>query len=103
MQPVELVGKVIRFKQNKVVRDMLDFCTPLGFDLNKIVGSGEYSQDDMEQFYQLIGYSISGFHELNMVSDETAQKASILAKMINPKAGGCRDTGCEIHIGVEKA
>lgn len=102
MQPVGLVDGVMRFKRNKIVDDLLTFATPKGFDMNFIVGSGNYTQDDMEQFAQLIGYSICGFHEIPYVSDETAQNASILAKIVSPKSGGCRDRGCEIHIGVER-
>lgn len=102
MQSLHLKNGVMRFKDNAIVSDMLDFATPKGFDMNHIVGSGKYSQDDMEQFAQLIGYSICGFHEIPYVSDETAQNASILANIVSPKSGGCRDRGCEIHIGVER-
>ncbi len=102
MQPVQLVNNVMRFKRNAIVDDLLDFATPKGFDMNHIVGSGKYSQDDMEQFAQLIGFSIDGFHEISYVSDETAKLASIVAKTISPKSGGCRDEGCEIHTGVER-
>ena len=72
MQPVGLVDGVMRFKRNKIVDDLLAFATPKGFDMNFIVGSRNYTQDDMEQFAQLIGYSICGFHEIPYVSDETA-------------------------------
>lgn len=66
-----------RFQENKIVRYLLDNG---GIDLNKIcaVSAGlGFSQDDMEQFMQLIGYSLNGFSELSYVSDiavETAYK-----------------------------
>lgn len=100
-QPMVLKGGVLRFRENKIVSDLLDFATPLGFDMNHIAIK-EYSQTDREQFYQLIGYSLCGFHELSYVSDKTAKKASKLAKKVSPIARGCRDNNCEIHIGVEQ-
>lgn len=102
LQPLHLKNGVMRFKDNAIVSDLLDFATPKGFDMNHIVGSGKYSQDDLEQFAQLIGYSLCGFHELYYVSDETAVIASVVARCINPESGGCRDNDCEIHIGVDR-
>jgi hypothetical protein len=110
MQPViNTDSGVIRFKKNKIVDELLDFASARGFDLNFIVGKlckGDFSQDDYEQFNQLIGYSVNGFHELSNVSDATARQASRLAKKIDPEAGGCRDgglrKGCGLHVGVER-
>jgi hypothetical protein len=59
-----------------------------------------FSQEDREQFAQLMGYSISGYHELSYVSDLSAAEASHLAEKILPGAGGCRDQGCPIHSPV---
>ena len=102
IQPLQMDDGTMRFKANHIIRDLYDFTMPKGFDMNHIVGSGKYSQDDIEQFYQLIGFSLTGFHEVSYVSDETALEASKLAKQVNSKSGGCRDNGCEIHIGVER-
>lgn len=44
------------------------------FDMNDIA-SKQFSQEDQEQFAQLIGYSLSGFSELSYVSDETYNTA----------------------------
>jgi hypothetical protein len=78
MQPVEYVDRVIRFKKNKVVRYLLDAG---GIDLNAIVGAFKregFSVEDMEQFYQLIGYSVSGFGDLSIVRPETVAAADAL-------------------------
>lgn len=89
----------IRFKANEIVRYILDNG---GIDLNQLAIL-EFSQEDREQFAQLIGYSISGYHELSYVSDESAEAASKRASELFEKSEfGCRDTGCEIHCGVEK-
>ena len=69
IQPLYLINDVIRFKENKIVNDLLDFATPLGFDMNKIARSS-YTQTDREQFAQLIGYSLSGFGSLSYASDD---------------------------------
>ncbi len=105
MQPVYRdKGGVIRFCENAVVRALLDRDTERGQrypdfpartdgGLNWIAMQ-RFSQADQEQFAQLIGYSISGYHELSYVSDESAARASLLAKALLPGAGGCRDAGC---------
>jgi len=48
------------------------------YDLNDICIL-EFSEEDEEQFAQLIGYSLCGFEELSYVSDETYGRAKIRA------------------------
>lgn len=77
MQPVVWDGHgVIRFQRNEIVRYLLDHG---GLDLNKLFGMGHpaplFDRSDWEQFAQLIGYSVSGFGELNYVRDSTYEKA----------------------------
>ncbi|EKF9600400.1 hypothetical protein O1C43_000128 [Vibrio cholerae] len=57
----------IRFKSNKIVEFLLERG---GFDINDLACM-EFSQEDREQFAQLIGYSLSGYGELSYVSDES--------------------------------
>lgn len=61
----------IRFKGNAIVKHLLDNG---GIDMNKIACM-KFSNDDREQFAQLIGYSLSGFSELSYVSDDTYSAA----------------------------
>lgn len=62
MQHVVRVGNVIRFRENEIVRYLLDHG---GIDLNHLGGMpGRFSLADWEQFYQLIGYSVSGYGDL---------------------------------------
>lgn len=61
MQPVVLVDGVARFKQNAIVRALLDI-GPL--DMNKLACL-PFSDEDREQFAQLIGYSVSGAGDLS--------------------------------------
>ena len=58
---------VLRFKRNKIVCHLLE---KGGIDLDKIARL-DFSNEDREQFAQLIGYSLNGFSELSYVSDET--------------------------------
>jgi hypothetical protein len=74
----------IRFKSNKIVRYLLDNGP---YDLNYIAGV-DFSNEDREQFAQLIGYSLFGFSELSYVSDETYEVASKVA-----------ETGCDEKDG----
>lgn len=110
MQPVTQDSHgVLRFRVNPIVRALLDRDTARGRvypdfparsdgGLNWIAMQ-DFSREDQEQFAQLIGYSISGYHELSYVSDESAAAASDLAHVLLPGAGGCRDAGCPFHGG----
>jgi hypothetical protein len=100
MQPfvVDKEGTV-RFQENSIVRSLLDASRKLGFGLNELSAS-RFPQADWEQFYQLIGYSLSGYHELSQVSDESALAATKEAQKIAPRVSGCRDEGGVIHCGV---
>jgi hypothetical protein len=70
---------LLRFKKNAIVRFLLDAG---GYDLNAL-GRMSFSDDDREQFAQLIGYSVSGFGELSYASkrrvDLADKRASTLA------------------------
>lgn len=72
LQPIELDERgIARFKSNAIVCYLLD---------NGKTGMNElalmpFSQEDREQFAQLIGYSLCGFGELSYVSDETYEDA----------------------------
>lgn len=72
IQPlVKTASGTVRFKENAIVNYILDNG---GIDLNQI-GIIPFSQEDREQFAQLIGYSQCGFGELSYVSDETYETA----------------------------
>lgn len=79
MNPIQPIEKdpsgTYRFKANAIVRYLLDHG---GIDLNHLA-SLPSSQDDQEQFAQLIGYSLSGFSELSYVSDDTYGAAKLMA------------------------
>lgn len=68
-----------RFVPNKIVERLLDEGP---FDMNQIA-TWDISQQDREQFAQLIGYSLSGFGELNYVSDEVYEAACKCAQRKN--------------------
>lgn len=84
---------VVRFKPNKIVRFMLDHGVTLvdgvwnrrwgenGLSLN-ILAQMDFSQEDWEQFYQLIGYSVSGYGDLSGVSDESYNTAALECKRL---------------------
>lgn len=103
MQPIIKDAQgIIRFKENKLVRALLDESQRRGFGLNELAMK-PFSQADWEQFNQLIGYSLCGYHELSFVSDESCAEATAAAKKVSPDAGGCRDDGCPLHVGVPRA
>ncbi len=57
---------VIRFKENTIVKYLLD-AGP--FDLNQLAII-PFNDEDRAQFAMLIGYSLGGLSELSYVSDE---------------------------------
>ena len=78
-QPIQPIEKDInghfRFKENAIVQYLLDRGP---FDMNHLAAQG-FSNEDSEQFAQLIGYSLNGFGELSYVSDETYDTAHRMA------------------------
>lgn len=70
-----------RFKENKIVRYLLDHG---GIDLNKIAEL-EFPVEDRQQFAQLIGYSLSGYGELSYVTDEAYAVAAALQDDKDPR------------------
>ena len=76
MQPIQKDEHgTLRFKENEIVRRLLD---DSGISLNDIA-FWDVSREDREQFAQLIGYSLSGFSDLSYVSDETCDVATQMA------------------------
>ena len=61
-QPLEIDKRgVERFKENKIVRMLLDDGP---FDMNKLAVMN-FSDEDRAQFAQLIGYSVCGYEDLS--------------------------------------
>ena len=118
MQPVVKGNRgELRFRENAIVRYIVDHAADVihpgapaidpntgkpyhqgRLDLGKLMAM-DFPQEDREQFAQLMGYSIVGYHELSYVSDESCAQASILAEQLEAGAGGCRDAGCAVHGG----
>ncbi|WP_324723819.1 hypothetical protein [Lelliottia sp. JS-SCA-14] len=79
MQPmvIDSVG-TLRFKENPLVRKLLDVATGAGYGLNAMALE-DHSPDDRMQLAQLIGYSLSGYGDLSYVSDESYNRAAAAA------------------------
>jgi hypothetical protein len=74
---------VMRFKVNVVVRLLLD----AHLDLNTIwvmYQRGAFTEADMMQFYQLLGYSIDGFWEV--FDDGTPLEAELQAALVREQS-----------------
>lgn len=73
IQPIEAdEDGTLRFKRNAIVRYLLDEGP---FNLTDLAQK-HFTQDDQEQFAQLIGYSLPGFGTLDYVRDETYEAAA---------------------------
>jgi hypothetical protein len=77
MQPVisDEAG-ILRFKVNVIVWRLLNEGS---INMNQI-RMWEVSDEDRMQFAQLIGYSISGYSELDYVTDESLERAEELVR-----------------------
>ena len=70
IQPLVIDGLgTIRFKENIMVRKLLDFATEHGYGLNEMACE-DFSVEDRQQFAQLIGYSACGYGTLSYVDDD---------------------------------
>ena len=83
--PIQPLAKdtkgVLRFKENTLVRALLDHGQATGLGLNDLAcmfSTPEYA-DDWQQLAQLIGYSLSGYGELSYVSDDAYGAAATMA------------------------
>lgn len=84
-QPIVLIDGVVRFKANNIVRFLLDRG---GFDLNELAAIDYlFTQGEWEQFYQLIGYSVSGFGDLSNVSEEARERCEEIADRLTRTPG----------------
>jgi len=93
-----------RFIPNKVVEYLLE---KGGLTLNDLPYS-VFPQEDLEQFAQLIGYSLNGYSELSYVSDEAyeaAHKMSENTELSNHQAvnESLREQLSEARKGVKAA
>lgn len=72
IQPKYIDAKgVLRFKKNAIIDWLFED------NIDKLFASGvEFSAEDWSQFYQLVGYSIGGFGDLQMVTDEEFYRAT---------------------------
>ena len=83
MQPL-IVAKdgVIRFKENAIIRYLVDKEIINLNDVHRWAAINDWSKEDQMQLAQLMGYSISGYGELDYVTDagwrEAEEKASNL-------------------------
>ena len=61
---------VLRFKPNAIIQHLLEVARKAGCGLNELALL-EFSQEDRQQFAQLIGYSLSGYGDLSCVDGES--------------------------------
>jgi len=75
---------IVRFKENPLVRWLLDNG---GKDLNDLSMAAQqhgWSDADQQQFAQLIGYSVSGYSELHYVDDDAYEVALAEMEKLDP-------------------
>lgn len=72
MQPIVLVDGIARFKSNPIVRFLL---AAGPFDMNQIACLEGVTEDDHQQFAQLIGYSVDGYADLSYSNRRVVGKA----------------------------
>lgn len=80
-QPLEKDSKgIMRFKENKIITWMLDNTmlrndSPMSMNF---LAAQDFTQNDCEQFAQLVGYSLSGYSVLSYVSNDSYSIASAM-------------------------
>jgi len=80
MQPVVVAADgCARFAENRIVRKLLTVGQEHGYGLHGIAlaqAEGKFSQEEVEQLTQLIGYSVSGFCDLSTSRAGSRRRAS---------------------------
>lgn len=80
MQPIIYdQNDVIRFKRNVIVDTLLEQSRIRGYGLNEMPFNN-FTQDDIDQFFQLVGYSVSGYCGLDLVSEAAKDAARVAVK-----------------------
>lgn len=75
IQPIiSYENRVIRFKENQIVRDLFD--THPSLDMQAIT-KRDYSETDRQQFAMLIGHTISGFNKLSYANDDVYNAVNV--------------------------
>jgi hypothetical protein len=84
MQPLVWDGDIIRFKENKIVNFIKEWARENGMGLNELAMM-PFSEEDWEQFYQLIGFSVSGYGDLDLRPEVVARADVEAERMIDYK------------------
>ena len=80
IQPVVMLDDgTPRFQSNRICQYLLD-AGP--FNMNDVAMFPGISQEEREQFAQLIGYSVGGFEELHYASPKIVAKANRASKKL---------------------
>jgi hypothetical protein len=82
LQPIIMQLGVARFKGNQIVQLLLDGGI---YNMNNLALLN-FSDEDREQFAQLIGYSVSGFGELSYASKQAVDAADKVVSKISHKS-----------------
>jgi len=80
MQPIVRIDGVARFKENQIVRWLLD----RGDENMNTIACMNFSDEDRTQFAQLIGYSVSGAGDLDYFDRDVLAKADEIVACSNP-------------------
>lgn len=79
----------MRFKQNDIVRKLLDFAADHGYSINEIYQEFLPSHaDDYKQLLQLLGYSIGGYCDISMIPEKQKKRAEKKAEKLRKQKKG---------------
>lgn len=69
---------ILRFKENSIVTHLYEWAEKRGLGMNELARM-DFTEDDRQQFAQLIGYSLCGYGDLSYVSDDDYGAAAKMA------------------------
>jgi len=75
--------QVLRFKQNRIVRFLLEMGTHDMNDIVKLASFDFFTREELKEFYQMIGYSLCGYCD---VFGDEGDVVEELEKRIGPPA-----------------
>lgn len=82
MQPILVAADgIVRFKENRIVKQLLEAAQWVGYDLNAIA-LGAFTDDERMQLAQMMGHSVSEYGGLPFVSTASRDRADAIAAAV---------------------
>ena len=89
MQPIAPDSHgVARFRENDVIRWLVDVKGVNLNEVSRVAQTEEFDRYDVAQFWQMLGYSVSGYGDISFIPKSVVEKADSKVEEMRKKDGG---------------